>query len=855
MTDAGPDGATKHPTADGHKQTTAGTLSRHPERDAIVLSALLVVAVLPLALFTREYTESIRPSELWVALALAVLFGISEITVFHFEFRREAISFSLSEVPTAFALVFLAPIPGLFARLLGSAAILIIVRRQVSHKLTFNLALFTFELALAQLILRELLREHDGDWAIVLATVSALALTTVVGSVLVSIVISRFEGHAMRRIVGELRSAWWLYIVTAALAGMTLTLALVEPWLVLLAIPPLVGGWYVIRGFGEIGQRLRDLDAVHGFAGRVGQSLQLDEIGDTAVAEAASLLRADAAVLVRFAADGAVTASHVIGDLGLDFPSSAHDLRWSVLTSALSASLLERNQLIGLGLTGSAPPLAVISSPVHDETGPIALLLVAERSGALQRFDQAHVARVQNLTQQLAMSLRKGMLHERLEFEARHDALTELPARTLFEREVGAIIERPVDGCVSFVLMFDLDRFKEVNDTLGHHAGDDLLIQFAARMKALLGPGDVLARLAGDEFAMLCHRQTGREMVDFANLCVAEGGRPVTLDGLEIVVTVSLGVSEISSDDDDALQAMRRADIAMYNAKWQRTGVEFYRDEIDRRTPARLSMLGDLRAAIEAKDLDVVYQPKLDLMTGRIIGVEALVRWEHAGRGVVAPSEFVRVAEDTGLIKSLTDLVLARGIETLRTLQEQGISIGLAVNLSTHDLFDARLPDRVRAYLDANGVAPESLTLEITESSLFVDAPRTRATIDDLHSAGLKMAVDDFGTGYSSLSYLRRLPVNELKVDQSFVARMLTDAQDEVIVRSTIDLGHNLGLHVVAEGVESIAVMDRLRDFGCDAAQGYCIAQPMPGSELVAWLRNAESARKEDAPTAWVGAG
>src|SRR5690606_16496691 len=235
------------------------------------------------------------------------------------------------------------------------------------------------------------------------------------------------------------------------------------------------------------------------------------------------------------------------------------------------------------------------------------------------------------------------------------------------------------------------------------HAGDALLIEFSRRMSALLGPEDVLARLAGDEFAILCHRASYDEVTSMAEAVVRSGGSPVTLDGLEIVVTVSVGVAEIGEDDDDALQPMRRADIAMYNAKWQRTGVEFYRDEIDRRTPARLSMLGDLRAAIEDDQLDVVYQPKLDLRTGAITGAEALVRWEHETRGIVAPTEFVRVAEDTGLIKDLTDLVLSRGIRALRRFEDAGLGIGLAVNLSTHDLFDGRLPDRVRGYLASSG--------------------------------------------------------------------------------------------------------------------------------------------------------
>ena len=396
--------------------------------------------------------------------------------------------------------------------------------------------------------------------------------------------------------------------------------------------------------------------------------------------------------------------------------------------------------------------------------------------------------------------------------------------------------------------MLDLDRFKEVNDTLGHHAGDDLLIQFSDRMSALLEPGDVLARLAGDEFAILCIRQTPQDIVEFAQSCVVEGGRPVILDELEIVVTVSVGVAQITRHDQDAVQPMRRADIAMYNAKWQRTGVEFYRDEIDRRTPARLSMLGDLRTAIESDQLDVVYQPKLHLATGSVVGVEALVRWTHPTRGVVSPSEFVRVAEDTGLIKQLTDLVLAHGIRMLRNFEDHRMPLGLAVNLSTHDLFDSRLPDRVRAHLEANGVAPSSLTLEITESSLFVDAPRTRATIDELHGVGLRMAVDDFGTGYSSLSYLRRLPVHELKIDQSFVAGMLTDQQDEVIVRSTVDLGHNLDLLVVAEGVESVAILERLRHIGCDVAQGFVISEPLAADELIGWLQSADD-------RVWMGSG
>jgi diguanylate cyclase (GGDEF)-like protein len=477
-------------------------------------------------------------------------------------------------------------------------------------------------------------------------------------------------------------------------------------------------------------------------------------------------------------------------------------------------------------------------APVVDDGQTIAVLVVAERNVLRMRFTDEDLARLRNMTDQLAVSLRRGLLHERLEYEARHDALTDLPARTLFEREVTEVLAHPGDDSIA-VMMLDLDRFKEVNDTLGHHAGDALLIEFSRRMSALLEPGDMLARLAGDEFAILCRRPDAEAIVDVARGCVDAGGRPVVLDGLEIVVTVSVGVALANPNETDPLQPMRRADIAMYNAKWQRTGVEVYRDEIDRRTPARLSMLGDLRSAIEGDEIVVVYQPKLDLRTLDVAGVEALVRWNSPTRGMVAPSEFVRVAEDTGLIKDLTDLVLEQGIAALQRFHDLGLDLRLAVNLSTHDLFDTKLPDRVMSRLHRYGMSASAITLEITESSLLVDAPRTRATIDDLHTAGFRLAVDDFGTGYSSLSYLRRLPVQELKIDQSFVSGMLSDPQDEVIVKSTIDLGHNLQLSVVAEGVEDDATLQALAVMGCNVAQGFGIARPLAAHDLIDWVGRA----------------
>ena len=827
------------------QQLPAPSRRRSPEVEIGLLSAVLIAISIGLILALPGGDVPTRDAPWWVFPAIMAGFAATEFTIFRFQFRREAIAFSLSEIPLAFGLVFLAPWPSLAARIVGSMSVVLLLRRPPPHKFAFNVANFSFELALAYVVFRGLIDLWgDGDAQTVVAVIAATGVGGIVSSVLVSVAISRYEGDLLGRITSELKLAWWLFIVNSTLAGMVIGLALVSGPLVLLTVVPVALLWYVIKAFGAIDQRLRDLDAVHGFTGLVGQSLDPGEIGQAAVEEAAKLLRAEEAALVLFdVVHGGVSTTSA--DLGVRLPATLDDPRWvghlSGGTFVLSGSELDVVTEPGSKLD------EVLVSPVRDQTGPIGLLVVGGRSGAQRRFDGADIARLQNLTEQLAMSLRKGMLHQRIEHEARHDGLTELPNRGAFERAVALAAEQRASEGVLFVMMLDLDRFKEVNDTLGHHAGDDLLVEVARRLVLRLEPEDVLARLSGDEFAILGHRRTREEMIELAETCVSDVGRSVTLDGLEIVVTASAGLAVLAEDDVDASKPLRHADIAMYNAKSQRLGVEVYRDEIDRRTPARLSMLGDLRAAIEGRELDVHFQPKLDLSTGTIVGAEALVRWTHSVRGMVPPTQFVRVAEDTGLIKQLTDLMLDRGISELREIHDRGYHLGLAVNLSTHDLLDTKLAERVDGHLQASGVDPALLTLEITESSLLIDAPRARATINELNEVGVHMSIDDFGTGYSSLSYLRRLPVSELKIDRSFVANVLLDEQDEVIVRSTIDLGHNLGLEVVAEGVENNEVLERLQSFGCDVAQGFCISRPLPANHLMSWLATTvHTARRHD---------
>ncbi|MGB3736335.1 MAG: bifunctional diguanylate cyclase/phosphodiesterase [Ilumatobacter sp.] len=825
----------------------AARLVLSPNVQAVLLAVALLAVGIATIWFTPDADAPIRSAENWFPLAVALMFGASIVVVFHVEFRREAFTFSLSEVPISIAVVFLIPVEGVAARVAGTLVAVLLFRRPPLVKLLFNLSAFIFEVAIAYAITHALLSGNEpSDARIVFVVTGAVIVASLAGSVAVSVAISRFEGDTRNRVLVDLKSSW-VFVVNSAAAGMVLGLALQSGSVAVIAIVPVTALWALVRGNGAISQRLRDLDEVHGFTSRIGKSLDLDEVCTTAVADAARILRADVAVLRLARSDGSVTAFS-FGTPG-DGPAIAiDDPWWPLIAEDPTTRAIDDDEIPSRLRTtlGAKPQLAV--SPVADDAGTIGTLVIAGPTGAEKHFDDRNVQHLQNLAEQLATSLRKALLHERVEYEARHDTLTGLPNRNAFEGHITDRMDEKYGRPGQYVMMLDLDRFKEVNDTLGHHAGDDLLIEFSRRVAAEIGDDDNFARLAGDEFAIVLKESDDDAALDLAARCRDAASRPILLDGLSVVVTASVGIAEFVDADRDAVGPMRRADVAMYNAKSHHLGIELYRPELDRRTPARLSMLGDLREAIEEGHLGIEFQPKLDLASGVITGAEALVRWTHAVRGVVAPSEFIRVAEETGLIKQLTDLMLANGISELRKFHERGHLLGLSVNLSTHDLVDANLAERVRAHLEANGVEPGSLTLEITESSLLIDGPRARATIDDLHALGVRLAIDDFGTGYSSLSYLRQLPVRELKIDQSFITNLLTDEQDEVIVRSTIDLGHNLGLEVVAEGVESEAVLERLRSFGCDVAQGFCISRPLTSRRLLSWLATTEHPSQRNDP-------
>jgi diguanylate cyclase (GGDEF)-like protein len=431
---------------------------------------------------------------------------------------------------------------------------------------------------------------------------------------------------------------------------------------------------------------------------------------------------------------------------------------------------------------------------------------------------------------------------EEKEYQALHDSLTGLPNRMLFATDVEAILALRGGGDTpqsAAVMLLDLDSFKEVNDTLGHGVGDVVLKVIASRLTAEIGERGVVARLGGDEYAVIVpvdDREHALREAEAVKLCVEE---PIDEEGLLIEPRTSVGVAMSPEHGDDASTLLRLADVAMYSAKEHHMGITLYETKYDHYSPRRLALAGELRQAIAAGELLVTYQPQQDLTTGSITAVEALLRWNHKVHGFIPPDEFIPVAEQTGLIVPLTDYVLTETLNQQSRWTRQGLYLEVAVNLSARLVQDGQLPSIVAQRLSETDGDASRLTLELTETSLVTDHARVAAILHQLAAMGVRISIDDFGTGYSSLSRLSDLPVDEVKIDKSFVFAMANGAP-ETVVRSVIDLGHNLDLRVVAEGVEDLGTLQRLRQLHCDAVQGYVLSRAVPANVLEAWLADQD---------------
>ena len=434
---------------------------------------------------------------------------------------------------------------------------------------------------------------------------------------------------------------------------------------------------------------------------------------------------------------------------------------------------------------------------------------------------------------------------------AYRDTLTGLPNRAKFNERLEAALTSAGDNDEPVgVLLMDLDNFKYVNDTLGHSIGDLLLREVASRLRtAVVAPNAIVSRLGGDEFAVLLPGSNAGEARHVARTILIALEVPMTFEGHAVDVRASIGVAAYPDHGLERSELMRHADVAMYAAKRNNVGSLIWHERYEQHSHERLSLISDLRRAIDNDELLLMYQPKISLAHDREFYVEALVRWQHPGRGMVPPMEFIPFAEQTGSIREITHWVVEHAVAQCAAWRRGGVPMNVSVNISARDLMDAELPVRFAAMLERYDCKAQWISLEITESAILDDQGHAIENLQLLHSLGCRLAIDDYGTGYSSLAYLRRLPLNEIKIDKSFVQRMAKDASDAVIVRSTIDLAHNIGLNVVAEGVEDETTLERLRAMGCDMAQGYHVSKPLTAPDVVTWTRSAVRVRAAQEPT------
>ncbi|WP_413456871.1 putative bifunctional diguanylate cyclase/phosphodiesterase [Herbaspirillum huttiense] len=495
-----------------------------------------------------------------------------------------------------------------------------------------------------------------------------------------------------------------------------------------------------------------------------------------------------------------------------------------------------------LGVLGAAVASAVmarrITSPLRD------LATVAKRLGEGDYSEGLYIRRQDEIGRLGAAfeTMRSEIASRELKISrlAYQDQLTGLPNRVQFTDLLREAITqaRAQPGGSCHILMMDLDRFQQVNDVLGHSFGDDLLRQVAVRLSAqLLSPGAKVARLGGDEFAILLPGVDLDGALDQAAHILRALEQPLSLQEQTVDLGAGIGVAGYPAHGETSEVLLSHVEVAMYTAKRKGSGVVIYDPAIDQSSQESLSLLSELRRALERDEFMLYLQPKLDLATGSVVGGEALVRWVHPEKGFIGPDNFIPFAETTGFIRMLTIWMMEKVARLSAQLQAQGLRLKFSVNLSTRDLLDQELPAAFGAILERHRLTPAALCLEITESAIMDDPARAQATLDRLAAMGFALSIDDFGTGYSSLAYLKRLPVDELKIDKSFVMKMAQDQDDAKIVRSTVDLGHNLGLRVVAEGVESEEVWFLLRQMGCDQGQGYFMGKPMPVERFLEWLQ------------------
>jgi diguanylate cyclase (GGDEF)-like protein len=789
-----------------------------------------------------------RADLLAVSVALGLAFLGAELGQALIEVRSEAYSFSLSGVPLLIGLLYL-PAHILILLRIGTSVAAFLIQRSSGLKFAYNSAAFLLDTTLVILLAHQLLGSEPG-FTVRTAALCYVALGSVdlLMSSLVLLVIRINQGPVTAAEIAEVLVPAAFFVALNTVIAF-ICVGLLNQGLLGAVLVAIFGALTVVcyRAYLVLRRRHQSLRVVQDFIRRGEEAESVDQLCAELSTEIRTLLRANALELVRFGsspvegpaapltrlrvgADGTLTRGGAKAEVSDWLPALSARQGMSMLVSDKSKDRAHRQWLAEQAIHDA------LIVPL-DGLGSQGVLVALDRLGDTTRFTEDDLALLVTLAGHFAVALKGLELVERLQSDATHDALTGLPNRALLSQQMQHALDRAQEGCAVAAVLLDLNRFKEVNDALGHHIGDQLLRVVGDRLSDLGIDGLLVSRLGGDEFALLLPPSTtpvlsGMQVAQAIHESLA---RPIVLSDVIISTEASIGIA-VASEGQSHTDLLRHADTAMYAAKGSGLPWEIYAPELDRGRTERMALLSDLRRAIEHDELHVHYQPKLDLRSGLITSVEALVRWTHPTLGALAPDVFIPLAESTGLIEQLTAVVLEKALQQCRAWELQGLNLAVAVNLSARNVNNPNLPDQVAAALARSGVSAAHLILEITESSVMGDPERTVPTLNRLVELGITLSLDDFGTGYSSLAYLQRLPVREVKVDRSFVLGMshpLEGRASAALVRSIISLGSSLGLRIVAEGVETQEVVDRLQALGCHVVQGYHVGRPVPGPDIV----------------------
>ena len=809
-----------------------GILSRIDRRVYVGLHALTLtgLGLLALAWADRAIGWEAHLGVSW--LVVMGLFLLVEATALHIEIRRETHTLSLSGLPLLLGLLSLGPAALVAARLVGSGFTLVAIRRRFGLKLVWNLALYTAETATAALIAAAALGGGRPDtiaaWVILLAAVLAAEL---IGLISVPIVIMIAESELRLSLFGQIGRSQMIAAVSATF-GIVAAAAMLElTWLAAFAVVPLVGVGYLLHLFGRLGREHHDLQQLHSFTTAIAGR---DPV-DAGLEQLATILRASGAGLAARTDEGMFSAVvHRDGQREERIVVVGRARRPTDGVVVMSGASEPDEMVELLRQLGGEGGLGL---EIADDTGGTGYLFLLDRLGASNQFRDDEVKLFGTLGANLASRMSASKLADRLELQARTDALTGLANRGAVERDLERRLADDEVESVA-VIMLDLDRFKDVNDSLGHQFGDALLRLIGDRLEDQVRDDDLIGRLGGDEFAVILEPSRDHDLDRQLDSLHQRLTAPAEIDGITLEVGSSMGVACWPDDADNAAELLRLADIAMYEAKRTHRRWGRYDPHVDHASADRLALLGQLREAIAHRHLRIHLQPQVDATSRAMVAAEALIRWHHPERGLISPADFLPLVEQSSLAGSLTRHVVDEAIAAIGRLDAVDPDLAIWINLTARDLLDESLPATVATRLLKAGVTPSRLGFEVTESSLIINIDTAIATLAALRDLGCRTSVDDFGTGFASLQYLQRLPVDEVKIDQSFVREATTDPQSAAIVRSTTRLVQDLGRSVVAEGVEDEETLDLLASMGCDVVQGYLISRPLDIDAFVEWASN-----------------